>query len=764
MEKGEKLCFSEVWKRVFRVVVTGVLAAGLVAGLSGCGKEKADDEQTSGKDGLVYVPDYQEFAIDTRFINQMWASGDELYVVAMTEDETTQEYGTAIYQYNLPENKAEMLPIDLGEDSDVSCILKSVDGNLVLIAYQYEHVMDDNEEIVDTKMTMTLQRISAEDGSVINSQDLANIVSDTGDFYVQQLCEDGQGNLYMADGEKGIHVVDKDFKKLCDVSVDNWVNGLTASKEGDVYVSTYGETGMVLKKVDVAAKKLGEAVEGIESGSGNVNYFPSSSKSLLFSSSNRLSLIDLEAGTSEELFNWLDVDIDGNSVDIAGELSDGRIWTLSREYTEDGNKFELVYLTQKNASEVPVKEEILYGSMWLDSLTRRAIIDFNKSSDKYHISVKEYGEEDYQTGLSQFNADLTTQNCPDIIGLTALDFSQYASKGVLEDLYPYMEKSGIHKEDYLENIMKAYEQDGGLYGIASQFYITSTMAKTSLVGEESGWTLSEMLDFVEQHNPENIFMYGNRSNIFRFCIYNNIDEFIDWETGKCSFDGEEFIRTLEFAAKFPEEANYDQEMGVSESLRSEKVLLMENTVDSVQEYQMMNGLFGEKVTYIGYPNSERQGNLLQPSGGSVGISSKSKNKEGAWEFISSVISEEYQNGLVEDGHGWGFPIRKSALEKQFEEDMTPEYYENEEGEQVETSKTTWGYDDFQMEIMAATQEEVDAVKALITSADRLSGNVDEQLANIISEEAEPFFKGQKSAADAAGVIQNRIQIYVNENR
>ena len=116
-------------------------------------------------------------------------------------------------------------------------------------------------------------------------------------------------------------------------------------------------------------------------------------------------------------------------------------------------------------------------------------------------------------------------------------------------------------------------------------------------------------------------------------------------------------------------------------------------------------------------------------------------------------------------HGsWGFPIRIESLEKQFEQDMTPEYDEDEEGNQIERPKTTWGYNDFTIEIMAATQEEVDAVKALIASADKISGNTDQQIINIITEETEPFFKGQKSAADVANIIQNRVQIYVNENR
>ena len=58
---------------------------------------------------------------------------------------------------------------------------------------------------------------------------------------------------------------------------------------------------------------------------------------------------------------------------------------------------------------------------------------------------------------------------------------------------------------------------------------------------------------------------------------------------------------------------------------------------------------------------------------------------------------------------------------------------------------------------------LDAVKKLIESAEKISGSVDEQLVNIITEESEPFFKGQKTAKDVAGIIQNRIQIYVNEN-
>ncbi len=271
---------------------------------------------------------------------------------------------------------------------------------------------------------------------------------------------------------------------------------------------------------------------------------------------------------------------------------------------------------------------------------------------------------------------------------------------------------------------------------------------------------------MEGREAENIFDYGSRSSIFYYCIYNNIDEFINWETGECFFDGEGFIRTLEFAAQFPEEFDYNsvQEEGTSSKLRSEKILLMQGSISSVQELQMMRGLFGEEISFVGYPNSEKLGNLVQPTGGSMALSSKSKHKEGAWEFMQSFLSEEYQDSLISEHGGWGFPVRKESLEKQFEQDMKEEYYEDEDGNKTRQSKTTWGWDDFEMEIYAATPEEIEAVRELIASANKTGGNVDEQLTNIITEEAEPFFKGQKTAADVAQIIQNRIQIYVNENR
>ncbi len=755
-------------KKIFAAAaaLTGIL----LSVLSGCGG-KEDTGETKKPEGLIYVPQYAQIDMDKdSYVYAAAAAGDNIFICAQKWDEAAGTSSNFLYKYKIAEDSSEKLALEMDENSNVSNMTIGPDGDIYMVVNKNSYNTDENGEITDASQTIELWDISPEDGSVKEATDVTEFIESDSDYvYVQNFCIDGQGNFYLYDGDKGLHVVSRELQKVCDIDFENWINAMAASKEGDVYIAAYGNNGMELRKVDLAAKAMGNPIEGAVEPYGNASFYTGIEKSFLVSVSDQVSRMDIASGEKEDLFKWLDMDVNGDSVRYAGELSDGRIWALVNDYSASGDSSnELVFAVQKDASEVVPKEEIVYGTMWVDYQIKRNIIDFNKKNEKYRITVKEYGNDDFETGLTQFHTDLTTANCPDIISLNNINYDQYVSLGVLEDIYPYMEKSGLNKSDFVENVMQAFEVDGKLYGVLPQFYIDTTMAKTSLVGEKTGWTLSEMLDFVESMDAENIFSYGTRSSIFYYCIYNNIDEFVNWETGECSFDGEDFIRVLEFAAKFQDDAdyNYNNEEGISSRLRNDRILLFQNTITSVQEYQMMQGMFGEPLSFVGYPNSERQGNLIQPSGGSLGMSAKSDKKDGAWEFMQTLLSEDYQNALVSEHGSNGFPIRKSALEAQFEMDMTPDYYTDENGEQVESPKTHWGWDDFEMEIMAATQEEVDAIKTLIASASKLgtSGSMDTQLSKIITEESEPFFKGQKSAKDVAGVIQNRIQIYVNENR
>ena len=74
-------------------------------------------------------------------------------------------------------------------------------------------------------------------------------------------------------------------------------------------------------------------------------------------------------------------------------------------------------------------------------------------------------------------------------------------------------------------------------------------------------------------------------------------------------------KILEFANRFPKEFQYDP-TGASdiEKIREGKLLLVEETVTSVQYYQLCEAKFGEPVNLIGYPTSGESGILISPNG------------------------------------------------------------------------------------------------------------------------------------------------------
>ena len=70
--------------------------------------------------------------------------------------------------------------------------------------------------------------------------------------------------------------------------------------------------------------------------------------------------------------------------------------------------------------------------------------------------------------------------------------------------------------------------------------------------------------------------------------------------------------------------------------------------------------------------------------------------------------------------------------------------------------------DQEVVVQPMTQEEVDYVKDFVGSLNMVY-SANENVYNIITEEASAYFSGQKSAKEVADIIQSRVSIYVNEN-
>jgi hypothetical protein len=340
-----------------------------------------------------------------------------------------------------------------------------------------------------------------------------------------------------------------------------------------------------------------------------------------------------------------------------------------------------------------------------------------------------------------------------------------AAKGIFQDLHSYFEKGGLKRADYLENVLNAYDVDGKLFGTMINFSVSTLVGHASKLGDITKWDVEEMMAWAGQY-PGAMLMNTTAAGIMYMMAYSVIDRFVDWETGKCAFDGDDFIRILEFAATFSNdwEAVYDwnnpDRIGLYTGLSEGLHLLSEQSVSELNTMQIINQLFDGEPQYIGYPTESGSGIMLNPQT-ALAISSKSKHKDGAFEFINYLLSDQYQMP-EESSYFYSLPVKKNAFEAMIEMATTvpDDYYWNGE----EQSRMSYSTDDYQVSIyLSKNKDFVDTYRDLVSRADGLRV-YDENINTIIDEETGSFFAGQKNAREVAEIIQNRVQIYVNENR
>lgn len=361
---------------------------------------------------------------------------------------------------------------------------------------------------------------------------------------------------------------------------------------------------------------------------------------------------------------------------------------------------------------------------------QEAIDRFNVENDKYCIEVVD------NTGVSDVfsvrAAKLTAGDGPDIfVAGSDTHFQEFVEKGVLEDLKPYIE-ADLNEEEYLTNLLYAYEIDGKVYAIETEFQISGMIGAKEMFGDMEGWTPQEAIAMMEAH-PE----------IERFENAEPIDVFRDlWLFGGMEMTDYAMLREcILFAEKYGKVLdNYELVApGVN-------VLVERANLRTPLSLQQMESEFGE-ICFIGYPHVDRSG--LSTGNGGLSINAASPNKEGAWAFLRFLLEEEYQSGL--EGC---FSVRKDVFEQKLAEySVAPtfEVYIPETGETV----TVEG--DAQL-----TEEEAAYIEKLARSCISTSGEVNYGAWEIIYEEAGAYFAGDKSIDAVMDAIENRVDLWMKE--
>ena len=604
-------------------------------------------------------------------------------------------------------------------------------------------------------------------------------------YYVRNILPAAEGGItLLVSGDKTCKMdVDKDGKvselKPFSTDLDSTLNNaqnIMIGNDGKLVFTYYDQewANLYMSTYDPKTDAVSEGVKlpAVLNMMGYSNMASGENGELVFSNSS--GVFKFTPGQEEpvQLMSYINSDLNVSDINQMVYLDENHmILTYYDNY--DGN-MHCGYFTKVDPKDIPDKDVIVLAGNWVDYNLKKRVVDYNKASDKYRIVVKEYQmystNEDYMAGYTRLNNDIIAGNIPDImIADNSLPIENYISKGILADVGKLIaEDEELSKTEFMENVFEAYKMDGKLYQVIPSFYVQTVIGKKSNVGDRKSWTMKEMREVAESFG-EGTQAFGEMTrDSFMYYVMNfGSSDFVDVANGKCNFNSQQFIDVLEYAKTLPEQIDEDYYgdedwwLTYQSQYRENRTLLMYLYIGDFQsmKYQI-NGYMGEDVSYVGFPTDTGNGSVLGADTSYV-LSAKSKCLDGAWDFVRYYLTDEYQIGDGQNVSYWGLPISKKAFFEKAKDVTCKSYWIDENGEKQE-------YDDYfsingeDVVIEPLSQAQYEEMVAFIQSVTKRS-YYNEELQKIVTEGVEPFFAGQKSAADVAKIIQSRAQVYVNEN-
>ena len=636
-------------------------------------------------------------------------------------------------------------------------------------------------------------------------------------FYVSNFFVDNSGNVYLSDWQN-VYIYDQDGNKKTTVDLGENGGELCELKAGVVGVCYYKndeakpeESGRVFQEIDPATGKLtGDTVKIPDSA---YNFFPGDDVyDIYYDYNGNIYGYKFDTDTKDKVIDWIECDINSNNLNSYSILPDGRVIAFENTYDDQTqtNTMQLIVMTRVDAASVVNKTVLTFACMYLDWNMRDAIVKFNRASNTHRIVVRDYSEyntdDDYTAGIQKLNTEMLSGKLPDMIDINtySMPIEQYAAKGFLTDLYELIDADAdLSREDFVQPVLKALESaDGKLYQLPQTFTVDTAIALDKVVGEYDTWNLAAVKDAMTKlQDGATVFdVYRTKSDILSTCISRNIDAFVDWENGAAHFDSDEFKALLEFANSFPdtydwENADEEDQDSAQNRMNAGKQLMSSFYVSSLEDilYQLTG--YNGKVKFVGYPSEDGTSNHAFQIDGAIAISSTCADKTAAWNFMKQFLNEEYQSSY----NIWSFPINQAAFDAKLKEMMTEEYQtddngnvmKDDNGNPIRIPKVTYytdgngtmtGYstgnggvavmqpsadgsdemgENGEVNVYAMTQEQADEILGLINATTAVYG-YDESIMGIITDEAAPYFAGEKSLDDTVNMIQSRVNLYVAE--
>lgn len=694
-----------------------VLAAAMLLSLCACGKGANAPAETAVVPAADYEAEY-ELALTAEFLDlpagmkraeAQCRVGKKIWLGGMAES------GAVLSFVSLDGGKGRL--VELPEGCDYIYAMCAYGDNIAVLAGSESEMLEDERgEFFESAELLELLMF---DGSeFVSAVELAERYDTT--FYAMLELD---GSFYLL-GYDALVRLDGNGAELAryECADEDAYMLTTCAFDGEIVVLAwdYNSFGTKFFRLDAQAlEPTGEAeiAEQMLYGMGVVN------GALAVDTGSGVYALDGDFQPGEAVFEWAELFVSGE-YQVIDALDDGYL------FFEPGKKICLArWKEAKVRKTVVMASDASYGEV------QTLASDFNRSQDEYYVQVNFYDDDE----ILRLQTEIGAGSWPDLFAFSFDGtLAEMRDELTLENLYDWLDADAeLSRDDLMAPVLDAMEQEGALYWVPWKYWVETLIAYESLV-PEPGVSVEDTLRIARENELVPIQQWITREMLLgRYSAAAN-RQFVDWESGTCSFDSEEFVHILQLCGGGL--ASDDVNQGEAYTGPNDPYLLTRFFVMSPIVLAGISSSRNGDYCFAGYPEAAGNGNLFYPLL-RLAITKGAQEKEGAWEFVRFVLSEDEQSVDIAGGNP-GLSMNTAVFEREIDAIL-------------EDGTTAFG------DKRPFTDNDARKLRDLVYGTELVIG-ADPTLEKIISDCAAAYFSGEKSAEDTARDIQGRASIYVSE--
>ena len=379
---------------------------------------------------------------------------------------------------------------------------------------------------------------------------------------------------------------------------------------------------------------------------------------------------------------------------------------------------------------------------------------FSRKNPLYHVEYE-------LTERDRIINEIVAGKGPELLIVNREDMAILYEKGALSDLSDVLSKET--QEQIFNCVIEAGQIDGNLIGLADSAG-GRTLFVSRDVWQKDSWSVEEFVDLAESMEGElEHIIVGTNPNVetremtLYYIALKDLENspFIDWEKGKCYFDGPLFRRVIDLCMRYGSQdgLSYTTSEDISaygpaalQEIKDGRALAYVDDMGlgDFAFYSLTLANLGEDFHSVGFPTGARSGSFCDINSFLV-VNAKAENLDTIYDFLRYCYDRDAQR------------TNRANVRK----DVIREFV-------VYDSRTDrWMYDSGSMNTIVNSKPDgtswlEEYLECMDNSVPTPVGSGD--VLRIINEEMDYYFNGARDLDQTIEVIQRRVQLYLDEHK